>query len=67
MTEAISFPDDLPSCHVLLAEQSAELRARDLLIEKLKHQLAGHNRHRFGASSEGLDQLQLTSRRRRSR
>ena len=60
MTEATSFPDDLPSCHVLLAEQSAELRARDLLIEKLKHQLAGHNRHRFGASSEGLDQLQLT-------
>ena len=45
---------------MLLAEQSAELRARDLLIEKLKHQLAGHNRHRFGASSEGLDQLQLT-------
>ncbi len=33
---------------------------RDLLIEKLKHQLAGLRRHRFGAGSESLDQLELT-------
>jgi transposase len=38
----------------------AELRFRDLLIEKLKHQLAGHRRHRFGARSETLDQLDLS-------
>jgi transposase len=38
----------------------AELRFRDLLIEKLKHQLAGHRRHRFGARSETLDQLNLS-------
>jgi len=38
----------------------AELHSRDLLIEKLKHQLAGMQRHRFGARSETLDQLNLT-------
>ena len=37
----------------------AELRNRDLLIEKLKHQLAGLRRQRFGATSETLDQLEL--------
>ena len=30
------------------------------MIEKLKHQLAGQNRHRFGVRSESLDQLNLT-------
>jgi len=42
-----------------LADVEAELKSRDLLIEKLKHQLAGMQRHRFGASSEALDQLEL--------
>ena len=37
----------------------AELRNRDLLIEKLKHQLAGLRRQRFGTTSEALDQLEL--------
>jgi len=40
--------------------RDAEIRARDLLIEKLKHQLAGMRRHRFGARSETLDQLNLS-------
>jgi len=47
----------------LLDERDAlirELKSRDLLIAKLKHQLAGQRRHRFGAKSETLDQLQLT-------
>lgn len=42
-----------------LAAAEAELKSRDLLIEKLKHQLAGMRRHRIGATSEALDQLQL--------
>ncbi len=37
----------------------AELKTRDLLIEKLKHQLAGLRRDRFGSTSETLDQLHL--------
>ena len=43
-----------------LVARDAEIRVRDLLIEKLKHQLAGMRRHRFGASSETLDQLALS-------
>ena len=61
MTDAAApFPDDVPRCHALLAEAKAEIQARDLLIEKLKHQLAGRNRHRFGSLSESLDQLNLS-------
>ena len=37
-----------------------EVKSQALLIEKLKHQLAGQNRHRFGVRSESLDQLNLT-------
>lgn len=54
MTDAAQvLPDDI-------AELKAMVRYRDLLIEKLKHQLAGLRRHRFGSSSEALDQLELT-------
>ena len=54
MTDAAHvLPDDI-------AELKAMVRYRDLLIEKLKHQLAGLRRHRFGSSSEALDQLELT-------
>lgn len=65
---------DVAALQALLAEKEAEiasfkaqidtrnaaLRARDFLIEKLKHQLAGMRRHRFGSSSEAIDQLELT-------
>ncbi|MGB0853067.1 MAG: IS66 family transposase [Pikeienuella sp.] len=37
----------------------AEIKAQALMIQKLKHQLAGHRQHRFGQKSEGLDQLGL--------
>lgn len=50
-------PEDLKGLVGLLAD---ELKSRDILIEKLKHQLAGLNRHRFGSRSESLDQLHLT-------
>jgi len=35
------------------------VKAQAILIEKLRHQLAGHRAHRFGASSETAEQLQL--------
>ncbi|WP_120631585.1 IS66 family transposase [Ruegeria sp. EL01] len=50
-------PDELRRANALLA---AEVKSQALLIEKLQHQLAGHNRHRFGSTSESLDQLNLT-------
>ena len=36
-----------------------EVKALTLKVEQLQHQLAGHNRHRFGSKSESLDQLNL--------
>ncbi|MEH6633771.1 MAG: IS66 family insertion sequence element accessory protein TnpB [Halopseudomonas aestusnigri] len=40
-----------------LASEGKVIHCKDLLIEKLKHQLAGMRHHRFGASSKTLDQL----------
>jgi transposase len=37
----------------------AHVKSQALQIEKLKHELAGHRRHRFGSTSETLDQLEL--------
>ena len=37
----------------------AELKNRDMLIEKLRHQVAGQNTHRFGSKAECIDQMQL--------
>ena len=63
---AQTLPDDpsrLKDLVVALALEnkalSGELNARDILIEKLKHQLAGLRRHRFGSGSEAIDQLEL--------
>ena len=42
---------------VEIARQSAELLARDLLIQKLKLQLAILRRQRFGTKSEALDKI----------
>ncbi len=50
-------PTELRAVNRLLAN---EVKSQALLIEKLKHQLAGQNRHRFGVRSESLDQLNLT-------
>jgi transposase len=51
-----SDPDDLRDA----AEGLLDLvKAQALKIAKLEHQLAGHNRHRFGSKSETMDQLQL--------
>ena len=50
-------PAELRAVNRLLAD---EVKSQALLIEKLKHQLAGQNRHRFGVRSKSLDQLNLT-------
>jgi hypothetical protein len=49
-------PGDLRRFTALLL---AEVKSQALLIAKLRHQLAGHRTHRFGASSETIEQLQL--------
>ncbi|MDA8870292.1 hypothetical protein N9H93_02765 [Rhizobiaceae bacterium] len=35
----------------------AEVKAQAVLIEKLRHQLAGHRHSRYGAKSETIEQL----------
>jgi transposase len=59
-------PNDVAALQAIIALQNeklsifeTEIRARDYRIEKLKHQLAGLRRHRFGQRSEALDQLEL--------
>ena len=49
-------PDDLRRFTALLL---AEVKSQAMLIEKLRHQLVGHWSHRFGTSSETIEQLQL--------
>ncbi len=63
---AAPLPDDPARLKDMVASLAAELKARaealkarDILIEKLRHELAGMRRHRFGARSEALAQLQL--------
>ncbi len=50
-------PEELRAVNRLLAD---EVKSQALMIEKLKHQLAGQSRHRFGVRAESLDQLNLT-------
>ena len=51
-----SNPDDLRATAQGLLDM---VKAQALKIAKLEHQLAGHNRHRFGSRSESMEQLQL--------
>jgi len=62
-----NLPSDVAQLQALIALQNeklsifaAEIQERDYRIEKLKHELAGLRRHRFGSRSEALDQLELT-------
>ncbi|WP_193371630.1 IS66 family transposase [Pelagibius marinus] len=58
-TDATSLPDDPAELRDTAVNLMALVKSQALQIEKLKHQLAGHRRQRFGATSETLDQLQL--------
>jgi len=55
-----SLPDDPVELQGMVTLLATEVKSQALMIEKLQHQLHGANRHRFGSSSETLDQLQLS-------
>jgi transposase/uncharacterized protein (DUF1810 family) len=64
---ASDLPNDVAELQAMIALQSqkltifeTELKERDYRIEKLKHELAGLRRYRFGSHSEALNQLELT-------
>ena len=56
---AKNLPDDPSELKALVTLLASELKNRDLKIADLQHRLAGLNRHRFGSTSESLDQLRL--------
>jgi len=60
MLDAPKFLPSDPAELRIAAEGLVDLaKAQALEIEKLKHQLAGHKKHRFGSKSEAADQLNL--------
>ena len=54
-----SLPENPAELRAFTTLLLAEVKAQAVLIQKLQHQLAGRRAHRFGASSETSDQLQL--------
>lgn len=54
-----TLPDDPAELKALIGLLGNEVKSQALEIEKLRHRLAGHARHRFGSTSENLDQLNL--------
>ena len=59
LDEIVPMPEDPEELRTFTARLLAEVKAQAVLIEKLRHQLAGHRASRFGASSETSEQLQL--------
>src|SRR5688572_16514039 len=59
LSEAQVLPEDPAQLRETAEGLVALVKSQALRIAKLEHQLAGLRRHRFGSSSESLDQLQL--------
>ncbi|MFC3571697.1 IS66 family transposase, partial [Paracoccus simplex] len=59
LDQTLTLPEDPEELRSFTARLLAEVKAQAILIERLRHQLAGHRAHRFGASSETAEQLQL--------
>ena len=57
--DARSLPEDPAELRAAAVDLIALVKSQALQIEKLKHELAGHRRHRFGARSETMEQLEL--------
>ena len=56
---AKSLPEDPEELRRFTALLLAEVKSQAMLMEKLRPQLAGRRSHRFGTSSETVEQLQL--------
>src|SRR5262245_17140907 len=60
LSEAQALPEDPAELRVAAEDLVSLVKSQALRIAKLEHQLAGLRRHRFGSTSESLDQLQLS-------
>lgn len=56
---ALTLPNNLSSAHDVIATYASENHNLKILVEKLQHQLSGMQRHRFGQSSEKMDQIEM--------
>ena len=52
-----SLPEDPTALRAVSELMAAEIKAQAYQIEKLKKELAGHRKARFGSKSETMDQL----------
>ena len=59
LSETQALPDDPAELREAAEGLVSLVKSQALRIAKLEHQLAGLRRHRFGSTSETLDQLQL--------
>ena len=59
LDNAQNLPNEPAALKGLVTSLASEVKSQALLIEKLRHQLAGMHQHRFGSRSEALDQLAL--------
>jgi transposase len=59
LDDASKLPDDPTELKTVAVRLATTVKSQALEIAKLKHQLAGHRRYRFGSTSETMDQLQL--------
>ena len=59
LSEAQALPEDPAELREAAEGLVSLVKSQALRIAKLEHQLAGLRRHRFGSTSESLDQLQL--------
>src|SRR3954470_19545299 len=59
LSETQALPEDPAELREAAESLVALVKSQALRIAKLEHQLAGLRRHRFGSTSESLDQLQL--------
>ena len=60
LSEAQALPEDPAQLREAAEGLVSLVKSQALRIAKLEHQLAGLRRHRFGSTSESLDQLQLS-------
>lgn len=54
-----SLPEDLDELRAVSAQMARHIQSQAYQIEKLKAELHGHRKARFGSKSEGMDQLAL--------
>jgi len=59
LAEAVSLPDDHDELREFTTQLLGEIRAQAMLIEKLRHQIAGQRAWRYGSTSEQTKQLML--------